>query len=118
MISLKRPHDHAEASAHDREIRTTSALQRRAEEPSDVLVVEPLVASLEAASHFLVIGTHNDADSGHSARHSPTQQRLKCSTNGAFTKYEATMARHSANPGDCRKPTVWSSSVSQRSNSK
>ena len=40
--------------------------------------------------------------------------RLKCSTTGGDAKKGPTMARHWENNGPWRKPTVWSSSVSQK----
>ena len=39
---------------------------------------------------------------------------VKCSTTGGAAKNGPTMARHCANSGPWRKPTVWSSSVSQK----
>ena len=38
----------------------------------------------------------------------------KCSTTGGAAKNGPTMPRHCGNSGDSRKPTVWSSSVSQK----
>ena len=46
--------------------------------------------------------------------HSDLRANSKCSTTGGAAKKGPTIARHSVNNGDCRKPTVWSSSVSQK----
>ena len=51
---------------------------------------------------------------GPGGAHPDLPSSVKCSTTGGDAKKGPTMARHWANSGPPRKPTVWSSSVSQK----
>ncbi len=101
----------AGADAADHMKRIVTRVQARILAPLDgqeqaqlVSLLAKLVAGHEAQNRVLGAG-RAQADFVTSS---------KCSTTGGAAKKGPTMARHSANSGDWRKPTVWSSSVVQK----